>query len=48
MEASVRTSFSRRAYHPDLAIDFDVHYFLRFFVGGPKVFGWVQAMRRNS
>ena len=32
-----------RKDHPDVAIDFDVHYFVRMLDGEPKVFGWVSG-----
>ena len=28
---------------PDVAIDFDVHYFVQKLDGEPKVFGWVSG-----
>jgi len=28
---------------PDVAIDFDVHYFVQWLGGAPKVFGWVSG-----
>lgn len=30
-----------RKDRPDIAIDFDVHYFVRMLDEGPRVFGWV-------
>lgn len=32
-----------RKDQPDVAIDFDVHYFLQALDGEPKVFGWVSG-----
>lgn len=32
-----------RAGQPDVAIDFDVHYFVQNLDGKPKVFGWVSG-----
>jgi hypothetical protein len=32
-----------RGDQPDVAIDFDVHYFVQKLDGPPKVFGWVSG-----
>jgi len=32
-----------REGQPDIAIDFEVHYFVRTLEGTPKVFGWVSG-----
>lgn len=32
-----------RKDQPDLAIDFDIHYFVQKLNGKPKVFGWVSG-----
>jgi hypothetical protein len=32
-----------RKDQPDVAIDFDVHYFVQTLDGEPKVFGWVSG-----
>lgn len=45
------TATYARADRPDVAIDFDVHYFVQKLDGEPKVFGWVagdeQALLRQ-
>ncbi len=37
------TATYARKDQPDLAIDFDVHYFVQTLDGKPKVFGWVSG-----
>jgi len=37
------TATYARKDQPDVAIDFDVHYFVRRLNGEPKVFGWVSG-----
>ena len=37
------TATYARKDQPDVAIDFDVHYFVQKLDGGPKVFGWVSG-----
>lgn len=37
------TATYARPDQPDVAIDFDVHYFIRSLGGKPKVFGWVSG-----
>lgn len=37
------TSVYARAGESDIAVDFDVHYFLQSLEGMPKVFGWVSG-----
>ena len=37
------TAIYARKDQPDLAIDFDVHYFVQKLEGEPKVFGWVSG-----
>jgi hypothetical protein len=37
-----RATYARKD-HPDVAIDFDVHYFVQKLDGEPKVFGWVSG-----
>lgn len=37
------TATYARADRPDVAIDFDVHYFVQKLDGEPKVFGWVSG-----
>lgn len=37
------TATYSRKDQPDVAIDFDVHYFLQKLDGEPKVFGWVSG-----
>ncbi|WP_411035488.1 nuclear transport factor 2 family protein [Shinella sp. BYT-45] len=37
------TATYERKGQPDIAIDFDVHYFVQMLDGGPKVFGWVSG-----
>src|SRR5690606_35381696 len=37
------TATYSREGRPDVAIDFDVHYFVQKFDGKPKVFGWVSG-----
>ena len=37
------TATYARANRPDVAIDFDVHYFVQKLDGAPKVFGWVSG-----
>lgn len=37
------TAAYARDGQPDVAIDFDVHYFIRMQDGQPKVFGWVSG-----
>ena len=37
------TATYARKDQPDLAIDFDVHYFVQKLEGEPKVFGWVSG-----
>jgi len=37
------TAIYSRRDQPDLAIDFDVHYFVQKLAGEPKVFGWVSG-----
>ncbi|MGE0577022.1 MAG: nuclear transport factor 2 family protein [Geminicoccaceae bacterium] len=37
------TATYARKDQPDLAIDFDVHYFVQKLDGEPKVFGWVSG-----
>lgn len=37
------TATYARNDQPDLAIDFDVHYFVQTLDGEPKVFGWVSG-----
>jgi hypothetical protein len=45
------TATYARKDQPDVAIEFDVHYFVQKLNGAPKVFGWVsgdeQALRRK-
>lgn len=37
------TAIYERADRPDMAVDFDVHYFMQKLDGEPKVFGWVSG-----
>lgn len=37
------TATYARGEEPDIAIDFDVHYFVQVLDGEPKVFGWVSG-----
>lgn len=37
------TATYARQNKPDVAIDFDVHYFIQTLDGKPKVFGWVSG-----
>lgn len=37
------TATYARQGRPDVAIDFDVHYFVQKLAGAPKVFGWVSG-----
>lgn len=37
------TATYARSDRPDVAIDFDVHYFVQTLDGEPKVFGWVSG-----
>lgn len=37
-----RATYAREG-RPDVAIDFDVHYFVQTLAGEPKVFGWVSG-----
>lgn len=37
------TATYARSGRPDVAIDFDVHYFVQTLDGEPKVFGWVSG-----
>jgi hypothetical protein len=37
------TAIYARKVQPDVAIDFDVHYFVQHLDGEPKVFGWVSG-----
>jgi hypothetical protein len=37
------TAIYARNDQPNVAIDFDVHYFFQQLDGGPKVFGWVSG-----
>jgi hypothetical protein len=37
------TATYARKDQPDIAIDFDVHYFVQKLNGDPKVFGWVSG-----
>jgi hypothetical protein len=37
------TAIYARKDQPDVAIDFDVHYFVQKLEGEPKVFGWVSG-----
>ncbi|KXF77562.1 hypothetical protein ATN84_09375 [Paramesorhizobium deserti] len=37
------TAIYARKGQPDIAIDFDVHYFVQTLDGEPKVFGWVSG-----
>ena len=37
------TATYARKDQPDVAIDFDVHYFVQVLDGEPKVFGWVSG-----
>src|SRR5687768_6759700 len=37
------TATYSRKDQPDVAIDFDVHYFVRTLDGEPRVFGWVSG-----
>lgn len=37
------TATYSRQNQPDVAIDFDVHYFIQKLDGEPKVFGWVSG-----
>jgi hypothetical protein len=37
------TATYAREDQPDVAIDFDVHYFVQMLDGEPKVFGWVSG-----
>ena len=37
------TATYARADRPDVAVDFDVHYFVQKLDGEPKVFGWVSG-----
>jgi hypothetical protein len=37
------TATYARKDQPDVAIDFDVHYFVQTLDGEPKVFGWVSG-----
>ncbi len=37
------TATYARKDQPDIAIDFDVHYFVQTLDGEPKVFGWVSG-----
>lgn len=37
------TATYERNDQPDIAIDFDVHYFVQMLDGEPKVFGWVSG-----
>jgi hypothetical protein len=37
------TATYARKDQPDVAIDFDVHYFVQKLDGEPKVFGWVSG-----
>lgn len=37
------TATYSRTGQPDVAIDFDVHYFVQKLEGEPKVFGWVSG-----
>ena len=37
------TAIYARKDQPDVAIDFDVHYFVQTLDGEPKVFGWVSG-----
>ncbi len=37
------TATYERKDRPDIAIDFDVHYFVQMLDGEPKVFGWVSG-----
>ena len=37
------TATYARTDRPDVAIDFDVHYFVQKLEGEPKVFGWVSG-----
>jgi hypothetical protein len=37
------TATYARKDQPDIAIDFDVHYFVQKLDGAPKVFGWVSG-----
>jgi hypothetical protein len=37
------TAVYARSCEPDIAVDFDVHYFLQSLEGLPKVFGWVSG-----
>jgi len=37
------TAIYARRDQPDVAIDFDVHYFVQKLGEGPKVFGWVSG-----
>ncbi|UIJ47078.1 nuclear transport factor 2 family protein [Sphingomonas cannabina] len=37
------TAIYAREDRPDVAIDFDVHYFVQKLDGEPKVFGWVSG-----
>ena len=37
------TATYARTNQPDVAIDFDVHYFIQMLGGEPKVFGWVSG-----
>ena len=37
------TATYARTEQPDVAIDFDVHYFVQKLGGEPKVFGWVSG-----
>lgn len=37
------TAIYARADKPDLALDFDIHYFVQMHAGAPKVFGWVSG-----
>src|SRR5262245_42253231 len=37
------TATYARKDQPDVAIDFDIHYFVQMLGGEPKVFGWVSG-----
>jgi hypothetical protein len=37
------TATYARKDHPDVAIDFDVHYLVQKLEGEPKIFGWVSG-----
>jgi hypothetical protein len=37
------TATYARKGHPDVAIDFDVHYFVQQLEADPKIFGWVSG-----